>query len=296
MMSGMYAVEDGDGKSRAPLYHFVASVVLFGLFLLSVSNKKAYRKPSSGRRLRIHRERRNVRKSFWVVALPKNVALFELRIAAWQCGVDITKKYISFDTSSEISVRNSIGDTVLEYLERDGDGIVAVKPNEDWVFDEEEKLVKVTKPGCKLNMAAFLLRIALDKSYADPAFGEKPNDLYLNAMGSKWWSRYVLYLQMLPYIIDYGVRGEVPTMPGPLLCVSFSFFMVFLAADAHPRFTYSAILTIVRKKDMLSFMNDLIYSDKRTEEATINLISCMTWAPQITRSGNIEWISPRRRT
>ena len=164
-------------------------------------------------------------------------------------------------------MRNSIGDTILEYLERDGDGIVAVKPNEDWVFDEEEKLVKVTKPGCKLNMAAFLLRIALDKSYADPAFGEKPNDLYLNAMGSKWWSRYVLYLQMLPYIIDYGVRGGGTYDAWSITLCVFSFFMVFLAADAPPQgFTYSAILTIVRKKDMLSFMNDLIYSDKRTEE------------------------------
>ena len=253
--------------TRAPLYHFVMSVVIYGLFLMSISNKKAFRKKSSEKRLRIHKERRNEEIFFGWLPLPKGLALFELRLAACKCGSDIKQKYLTFDTSSELSVRRSIGDTILQYLERDGKGIVAVKPNEDWTLNEKEEMVKVIRPGCKLNMTAFLLRIALDKSYADPAFGEKAMDTYINARGSKWWSRYVFCLQLLPYIVDYGVRGGGSYNDWAIASCVMSFLMVFLSGDGPPQgFTYSSILTIARKKDMLSFLNDLIYSDKQIEE------------------------------
>ena len=37
----------------------------------------------------------------------------------------------------------------------------------------------MTRASCKLNMTAFLMRITLDKSHADPAFGEPPEGPYL---------------------------------------------------------------------------------------------------------------------
>ena len=46
----------------------------------------------------------------------------------------------------------------------------------------------------------------------------------------------------------------------------FSFIITYGAGDAPPQgFTYVAVLTIARKTDMLSFMNDLFYCDKYME-------------------------------
>ena len=265
--SSVWEYEEGDGKSRAPLYLFVMTCVVHVLFLMTRANKRAFRKKSSAGRMILHRERRNEEIFFGWLPLPKDVALFELRLAASRCGTKIEEKFITLDTSSEASVRRAIGDKILNYLERDGDGIVAVKPNEDTFLNEEEEWVTMRRPGCKLNMAAFLMRICLDKSYADPAFGEPPTDIYLSAHNSIVWTIYSFLMAALPFIVDILVRGGGTYSGWDVSVCAISTLMFIFAMQGPPQgFTYSAILTICRKTDMLSYLNELLYSDRLKEE------------------------------
>ena len=94
------------------------SVFFYLLFVVTLSNKKAFRKESSETRMMLHRERRHEELFFGWLPLPKELAVMELRVAAHNINVDLHRKYFTF-RCSERELRKALGYNIVSYLERD---------------------------------------------------------------------------------------------------------------------------------------------------------------------------------
>lgn len=258
-MAGYATMNDGDGLARGPYYHFMFSVIVNGFFAISLSMKKAFRKKASEKRLYLQRERRAEELIFGWLPLPWNVALFQIRLAAYLVGkVAVESEYITFDRTSVKDMEAAIGRNILHIVDREG--LRAIKPVEEHVVDEKTgKVSTVTRPGAQVSMLAFLLRLALDNSFASPPFGKPANNLYLDNFASKYWGYYIMYMQVLPFIVDNTVRSGGSYNGWSIALVVLSAFFVWFNGDAPPQgWTYAAVLTLSRKRDMLAFLNSLL--------------------------------------
>lgn len=281
-MGGYATLKTGDGIARAPFYHFCFALLVHAFFTVTLSMKKAFRKKSSMARLYLHRERRSEEIFFGWLPLPWNVALFQIRLASYLVGnIAIEKEYLVFDCASVDEMRAAIGKNILHIVDRGG--LQAIRPNEVEVVDEKtgEKTF-VVRPGSQVSMLAFLLRLTLDNSYASPPFGTPADSLYMDKFSSRTWSFFIIYLQLLPYIVDNTVRngGSYNSWSIPLIIMSA--LIVYFNGDAPPQgWTYAAVLTLSRKREMLSFLNSLL-TDRLSEGTGKGL-------PRINESQRMEW-------
>ena len=85
--------------------------------------------------------------------------------------VPVESEYISFDTASVEDMKEAIGSRILHIIDRGG--LQAIKPIEQMVVNEKTgESTMIVKPGSQVSMLAFLLRLALDNSFASPPFGK----------------------------------------------------------------------------------------------------------------------------
>ena len=206
IMSGVYNIEEG--ISNAPLYLAGFTFVVVVLVLFSLSNKKAYRTKCSVKRLHMHRERRNEELFSGWLPLPWYLAVFELRLAAEKLGVDIIGGRFHFPLCSEKQLRTALGEKVLAYIEE------SARSKSDqtqrrctspyyYLDDKGEK-----KEGSSCTALGILLRIALQESHANPAFGEDNDDLWIKAQGTSTWYPILVYLIMvLPFFVAHVIES-----------------------------------------------------------------------------------------
>jgi hypothetical protein len=211
--------------------------------------------------MHLHRERRNEELFFGWLPLPWTVVLYELRLAAHQVGsLAIEAEYITFADTSVEELTRSIGDNILGVIDRSG--LQGVMPIEEREMNEQGEEMLVTRPGSKCSMLAFLMRATLDKSFGNPPFGEPGQGLYIESHSSNVFVAYVMLLITMPYVVDLTVRGGGQySSLGIVTCV-LSVLMSLMQGVMPPQgFIFSAILTVIRKKDNLAFLNALLASD-----------------------------------
>jgi hypothetical protein len=239
------------GMSRAPIYAFSMTSLTTVLLLLSLSNKKAYRKKASFNRMLLHRERRMEELFFGWLPLPWQLAAFELRMAALKTGnVDLSRKRFTFASCNEEQLRAALGEKVLGYIEMDGSRATSAN-----IIDGNVEI------GAQCTAMAMLLRITLDKSFANPAFGPDASGLYLSQHFSNTWLLYACAMISAPYWVAHGFQnGGSYDVAGVISCIT-SAIITFQVVVPNPQgITYSAILSVKRRKDMLSFLNSLLMS------------------------------------
>jgi len=249
------ASENGSGASRVPMYVFFMSLLTNIFMNLNMANKKAYRKKAAADRLLLHKERRLEELFFGWLPMPWQLAAFELRVAALKNGhFDLNRKRFTFVSCTELQLREAIGVKVLSYLESDGNCVTS-KAAPTLVHGEKAQAAQCTA-------MAMLLRIALDESFANPAFGPDAENLYINVMMSKKWMAYVLFLMALPFIVAHGIQDGGTYSNTAIVSTFISLLMVLSTTGVPPQgFTFSAILSIKRRTGMLSFMNSLLLPD-----------------------------------
>jgi hypothetical protein len=272
-MGGYASLKSGDGIARAPFYHFSFAVLIHAFFNVSLSMKKAFRKKSSIGRLHLHRERRSEELFFGWLPLPWNVALFQIRLANYMSGnMAIEREYITFDGASVEEMREAIGSNILHIVDRGG--LQAIKPIEEEEVDEKTGAkALVTRAGSKVSMLAFLLRLALDNSFASPPFGKAADGMYMDVFASSYWSLFIVYQQLLPYIVDNTARESGSYNGWSISLIITSAFIIWFYGDGPPQgWTYSAIVTLSRKRDMLAFLNALL-TDRMPEASRKTMFS-----------------------
>ena len=121
-MGGYQRMQADDPRSWAPVYAFGLAMFVNFTITLTLANKKALRKTASVGRLLAHRERRNEELLFGWLPFPWWVAVFELRIAAHQVGLDLRRRFV-FAAPAE-SLREALGPRVCALLDRlDGEPV-----------------------------------------------------------------------------------------------------------------------------------------------------------------------------
>jgi hypothetical protein len=242
-------------SSPATMYLFYFALLTFTLMNLSLSNKKAYRKQSSLERLLLHKERRLEELLFGWLPMPWQLAVFEFRLAAYNIGqLDLVEQKFTFPSCTEEQLRQAIGEKVLSYIENNGNGKRATSIGKSVLFND--------KPVAQCTALTIMLRIALENSFATPAFGDDAPGLYMDYNGSPWWFYYVLFLIAIPFVVAHIIQ-DGGTYTGIEIASCIISILVILATSVAPPqgFTLSAILTIARRRKMLSFMNNLLLSD-----------------------------------
>ena len=79
-------------------------------------------------------------------------------------------------------------------------------------------------------------------------------------------------MQVLPYIIDNTVRNSGSYNGWSIVMMVSSILFIFLYGDGPPQgWTYSAVLTLSRKRDMLAFLNSLL-TDKLPQDRSKSMI------------------------
>ncbi len=252
------AVENINGKSHSPatVYAFYLSALFYLLNILTLSNKKAFRKKSSLARLMLHKERRHEELFWGWLPLPWQLCVFELRLAAFKVGhTDLTKKWFVFNNCTEEQLRAALGEKVLSYLEDDHELRVTAPADSGEIAT-----------GAKCSAMAMLLRIGLDHSFANPAFGPDAEGNYLSPHFSYIWTFYVLVLSALPFIVAHCIQsGGTYDVLDIASCVVSVLWIISNAVVPPQGFTYGAILSLKRRKEMLSFLNALLMVDRNKD-------------------------------
>ena len=144
---------------------------------------------------------------------------------------------------------------------------------------------------------AMMLRVALEESWATPAFGEDATEEYLAAHFNGSFVLIVACISALPFIVVHGIQTDVRTdydAWGIICCVIATFVNLQFGGIVPQGFFFGAIMTVHRKRRMLEFLNCLIQLDRsgcRKKEQPWPYVLDMTVA------GNIElWRQARRRS
>jgi len=247
-------VNEGSGVSPVPMYLFCMSSLTFFLNVLSLANKKAFRKKSSQQRLMLHQERRLEELFYGWLPLPWQLVVFELRMAAYLTGkLELSRQRFTFASCTEEQLRAAIGEKVLSYVESNGDR--ATFSGVSTIAHDDER------PAAQCTAMAILVRVALENSFATPAFGPDAQKLYFSATANNWWPLYIFAMAAMPFIVAHGIQGCGTYTGLEIASCILSLCMFFFSGIAPPQgFTISAILTIKRRRKMLSFWNDMLLS------------------------------------
>ena len=140
-----FSTKDAQQSSKTPGYCFCIFALLFVTISIAVANKKGFRKNATQSRMISHRERRAEELLFGWLPLPWRLAVFELRLAAHQVGVDLQTARFTFHGITVEDLKSALGENCLRYLE----------PCGPQVFEDEHGRAQCTA-------MAMMLRLALD--------------------------------------------------------------------------------------------------------------------------------------
>ena len=242
---GYHEMRDDDARSWAPVYAFGLAMFANFTTTMVMANKKALRKRASLPRLISYRERRNEELLFGWLPFPWWVAVFELRVAAFQVGLDLNRRFTFPASPDELS--DALGERVVALLERDGEPVVRARDG----------------GGSSCTALALLLRAALGVSYAHPAFGPDAKEPYLNAHMRGDYVLWVAFVGALPYIIAHGLQGGGRyDVYGVLVCVIAFIYFIQYAGLTPQGFFYGAIISVQRRAQLLTFLNRVLLAPR----------------------------------
>jgi len=264
----VYYLQYETGQSKAPLMAFGGSSLFFFTTNLALAMKKGHRKKSSQDRLLSHRERRHEEIFFGWLPLPWRLAVFELRVAACQVGIDLSECRLIFDESvSEEELRAAIGENTLGHLKAPG---MNSDPKRDNSLGEQNTQVRelhVVKHvyrredgAVECTALAMLLRIALDESFATPAFGEPAEAPYILMHFDALYFMAFLGIGSLPFVSAewLGNNGGTYGHWGITSCIFSTFTTIAFGGLLPQGFFFGAFVSIRRRRRMLEFLNCLI--------------------------------------
>ncbi len=266
-------------QSRAPLYCFGLSLLTYTFLQMTLANKRALRKNTATQRMLIHKERRLEELFNGWLPLPWRMVVFDLRRAAWKTNKgDLTKKWFVFTCCTEQQMRDALGEKILSYIERSD-------------FRATSTNISSTNKGqihgCQCSALALLLRLCLDKSHANPPFGKDADSMWIRKNSSQIWYMYMLLLLTLPFIVAHLIDDGKSEYSDTAIasCFFSSFFTWMTGADTTQGFTFSAILSIQRRREMMAFLN-LLFVGGAEEFGRRSHEGVSTW---LERGEDVAW-------
>ncbi len=186
--------------------------------------------------------------------------MFELRLAAKRHGVALETETFRFDSCSVDELRAALGDKVLSYLEPVLGPVVL-----PYLYRSDDGVDRV---GASCSAMAFLLRVALDKSFANPAFGEDAKGVWIMAHQlGWWWNCFCLLMIALPFICAHGILDGGTYSAWSVASCTLSTFTSLTNIWSPPQgFTAGAVYCFRRKREMFSFINCLLLTNRESME------------------------------